>query len=370
MKTDSLDSYRLMGLSGLRVSPVALGAMTFGTEWGWGSTEEEARAIFDHYVDRGGNFIDTANSYTEGTSERFIGNFVRGRRDRVVIATKYSLPLQTNQPNSGGNHRRSMILSVEESLRRLGTDYIDLLYLHAWDGTTQVEEVMRSMDDLVRSGKVLYVGVSNIPAWQASRMQATALFRGHSPLIALQIEYSLVERTGDRDLIPMAEETGMGIVAYSPLAAGLLTGKYSARDFVQTGEDSSLAGSRKESLISSGLISQRNLAIVDLIKAIAGETGCSPAQVALAWLFMKPAVTCTVVGARTLRQFQDNLAALEVTLSPAQTSRLDAASAIELGYPHDYLRSLLSGSYMGAAMKLARRKSPTQWANPTKTEGR
>ncbi|WP_343715635.1 aldo/keto reductase, partial [Inquilinus sp.] len=228
--TLSLDHYRLLGRSGLRVSPLALGAMTFGTDWGWGADEAEVRRIVDAYVDRGGNFIDTANQYTEGTSERLVGKFAADRRDRLVIATKYTLPLRHGDPNAGGNHRKSLVRSVESSLQRMRTDYIDLLYLHAWDFTTPVEEILRAMDDVVRAGKVLYVAISDAPAWQVARMQTIADLRGWSPLIALQIEYSLIERTVERDLIPMARELGLGVIPWSPLASGVLTGKYGRAD--------------------------------------------------------------------------------------------------------------------------------------------
>lgn len=213
----SLESYRLLGRSGLRVSPLCLGTMTFGSDWGWGADRDDSRRIFDAYVDRGGNFIDTANNYTGGTSERLLGEFAEGKRERLVLATKYTLTTRPGDPNSGGNHRKSMVRSVEQSLARLKTDYIDLLYLHAWDETTPVEEIVRAMDDLVRAGKVLYVGISDTPAWQVARMQAIADLRGWSPLIALQIEYNLIERTVERDLIPMARELGMGVIPWSPL---------------------------------------------------------------------------------------------------------------------------------------------------------
>src|SRR5437660_8564682 len=216
-----LDSYRLLGRSGLRVSPLALGTMTFG----WGADRDEAKAIFDAYVERGGNFIDTANGYSDGTAEQLVGEFAHARREELVIATKYSMPMRPGDPNSGGNSRKSMIRSVEASLSRLRTDYVDLLYLHMWYGDTPVEEVLRAMDDLVRSGKVLYVGMSDIPAWQVSRMQAIADLRGWAPLVALQIPYNLVERTVERELIPMAQTMGLGVVPWSPLAGGVLTGK-------------------------------------------------------------------------------------------------------------------------------------------------
>ena len=229
-QTTSLDTYRLLGRCGLRVSPLALGTMTFGTDWGWGADREEAHRIFDAYVDRGGNFIDSSNNYTNGSAEQLIGELAADKRERLTIATKYSASTRPEDPNSGGNHRKSMVRSVEGSLARLQTDYIDLLYLHIWDATTPVEEVLRAMDDLVRAGKVLYVGISDTPAWEVSRMQAIADLRGWSPLVALEIEYSLIERTGERDLIPMASEMGLSVIPWSPLGRGVLTGKYSSRD--------------------------------------------------------------------------------------------------------------------------------------------
>ncbi|HKE20177.1 MAG TPA: aldo/keto reductase, partial [Kofleriaceae bacterium] len=255
----ALDTYRLLGRSGLRVSPLALGAMTFGTDWGWGADRGDARRIFDAYVDRGGNFIDTANQYTGGTSERLVGEFAEDRRDRLVLATKYTLSTRPGDPNSGGNHRKSMVRSVEGSLGRLRTDYIDLLYLHAWDGTTPVDEILRAMDDLVRAGKVLYVGISDAPAWQVSRMQAIADLRGWSPLVALQIPYSLIERTVERELIPMAGELGLGVIPWSPLASGVLSGKYTAADLDVT-VSADPVGTRKNVAAANGGLSRRGLA--------------------------------------------------------------------------------------------------------------
>src|SRR4030088_1568410 len=224
-QTNSLDTYRLLGRSGLRVSPMALGTMTFGTAWGWGAEREEARRIFDAYVDRGGNFIDSSNNYPNGTAEQLVGELAGDKRERLTIATKYSAATRPDDPNSGGNQRKSMVRAVEGSLARLRTDYIDLLYLHIWDGTTPVEEVLRAMDDLVRAGKVLYVGMSDTPAWQISRMQAIADLRGWSPLVALQIEYSLIERTTERELIPMAAELGMGVITTTAPGSGVLADK-------------------------------------------------------------------------------------------------------------------------------------------------
>jgi aryl-alcohol dehydrogenase-like predicted oxidoreductase len=335
----SLDTYRLLGRSGLRVSPLSLGTMTFGTTWGWGADEPEARRIFDGYVDRGGNFVDTASGYTQGVAERFVGDFVKGRRDRLVIATKYTMNIEAGDPNAGGNHRKSMIRSVEQSLERLQTSYIDLLYLHVWDSTTPVEEILRGMDDLVRAGKVLYIGISDTPAWQVSRMQAIADLRGWSPLVALQIEYSLIERTVERDLIPMAREMGLGVLPWSPLGSGVLTGKYSRADLDAGDGVPDPTGTRKNVAAAAGALTERSLAIADVVGDVAEETGHSHAQVALAWTLIEPAVTSTILGARTLEQLEDNLGALDVTLTPDQRARLDRASAIDLGFPHRLLRS-------------------------------
>lgn len=333
----ALDTYRLLGRSGLRVSPLALGTMTFGEDWGWGAGAEEARRIFDAYLDRGGNFIDTANQYTNGSSERLVGAFAGGRRDQLVIATKYTVTTRPGDPNAGGNHRKSMVRSVEGSLQRLNTDYIDVLYLHAWDALTPVEEILRAMDDLVRSGKVLYVGISDTPAWQVSRMQAIADLRVWSPLIALQIEYSLIERTVERDLIPMARELGLGVIPWSPLASGVLTGKYSHADLEIGGGSADPVGTRKNVAAANGALTERGLAIADVVKEVAAETGYRPSQVALAWTLFNPAVTAPIIGARTLAQLEENLGALDVRLSDAQRARLEEASAVELGFPHDFL---------------------------------
>jgi aryl-alcohol dehydrogenase-like predicted oxidoreductase len=333
-----LNSYRLLGRSGLRVSPLALGTMTFGTEWGWGADDAEARRIFDTYVDRGGNFIDTANAYTNGSSERLVGLFAQGRRDALVISGKYSMSTRPGDPNAGGNHRKSMVRSVEESLKRLRTDYIDLLYLHMWDAITPVEEILRAMDDLVRQGKVLYLGISDTPAWQVSRLQAIADLRGWSPLVAMQSEYSLVERTPERDLIPMAQEMGVGVIPWSPLANGVLTGKYSRADLRGGEQQGGIEGSRKALAAAYGSLTERSLAIVDGVSSVAAETGHTVAQIALAWTLANPGVAATLLGARTVQQLEENLGALDVCLSETDRARLDAASAIELGFPHDLLR--------------------------------
>ncbi|MET8720262.1 aldo/keto reductase [Streptomyces misionensis] len=332
----TLDTYRLLGRSGLRVSPLALGTATFGTDWGWGAEEDEARKLFDLYVERGGNFLDTADTYTDGSSERLLGAFSRGRRERLVLATKYTTLRRPGDPNSGGAHRKSLFDSVHASLRRLDTDYIDLLYLHVWDFTTPVEEILRGLDDLVRQGKVLYAAISNAPAWQVSRMQAIADLRGWSPLVALQIEYNLVERGGERDLIPMAREMGLGVIPYSPLAGGVLTGKYGRADLTSA-DASSGAGTRKSLNLALGTLTERSLAVADAVKEVAAELGRTPGQVALAWTLRNPGVTAPVIGARTPAQLEDNLGALEVDLTDSQLARLDEAGAVGLGYPHDML---------------------------------
>jgi aryl-alcohol dehydrogenase-like predicted oxidoreductase len=336
-QTNSLDTYRLLGRSGLRVSPLALGTMTFGTDWGWGADREEAHRIFDAYVDRGGNFIDSSNNYTNGTAEQLIGELAADKRDRLTIATKYSAATRPDDPNSGGDHRKSMVRSVEHSLARLQTDYIDLLYLHLWDGTTSVEEVLRAMDDLVRAGKVLYVGISDTPAWQVSRMQAIADLRGWSPLVALEIEYSLIERTGERDLIPMASEMGLGVIPWSPLGRGVLTGKYTSRDLDHGGESAGVEGTRKSAGELNGSLSERSLAIAEVVKTVATELGRTPAQVALAWVLLNDSVTAPLIGARTLSQLEDNLGALEVELPDDARARLEQASTVALGFPHEVL---------------------------------
>lgn len=351
----TLQSYRLLGRSGLRVSPLSLGTMTFGTDWGWGADELEARRIFDMYVDWGGNFIDTANQYTNGSSEQLVGQFAAGKRDSLVLATKYTLASRAGDPNSGGNHRKSMVQSVEMSLRRLNTDYIDLLYLHAWDFTTPVEEIVRAMDDLVRAGKVLYLGVSDIPAWEAARMQTIADLRGWSPLVALQIEYSLVERTVERDLIPMAVELGLGVLPWSPLASGVLTGKYTRKD-LETEPSADPVGTRRNVAAANGSLTARALDIADVVGEIAQEIGRTRAQVALAWILLNPAVTSPILGVRTVGQLEDNLRSLEVTFSEAQVGRLGAASSISLGFPHDFLKQPMARHVMSGGVAIRPRR--------------
>jgi len=352
----ALDTYRLLGRSGLRISPLALGTMTFGTEWGWGADEAEARRIFDSYVDRGGNFVDTANRYTEGTSETFLGRFMQNRRDRLVLATKYTLTSDPSDPNAGGNHRKNLMRSVEASLKRLQTDYIDLLYLHIWDERTPVEEVLRGFDDLVRSGKILYAGISDTPAWQVARMQTIADLRGWTPLVALQVEYSLIERTVERDLIPMARELGLGVTPWSPLGSGVLTGKYGKADLASGNGTASASGSRKDIAVAQKALNERGLAIAEVVKQVAGELGRSPAQVALAWTLLNDAVAAPIVGARTLQQLEDNLGALDTRLDSNQQRRLLEVSAVDLGFPHEFIQRPLTQNVTFGEARIARRR--------------
>ncbi|HEY0683035.1 MAG TPA: aldo/keto reductase [Steroidobacter sp.] len=350
----SLDEYRLLGRSGLRVSPLALGTMTFGKDWGWGADATEARRIFDMYVDRGGNFVDTAVNYTDGASEELLGEFMREKRERLVIATKFTMARQPGNPNSGGNHRLNMQRSVEQSLRQLGTDRIDLLYVHAWDFTTQPDEVMRALDDLVRTGKIVYAGICNTPAWRIAQLQTLAELRGWSPLVALQIEYSLIERTVEHELLPMAAALGMGVLPWSPLGGGVLTGKYTRAD-VTDSREASVSATRKGVIASSGQLSERTLRIADVVREMAQETGATPSQIALAWTLSNPAVTAPVMGARTIAQAEDNLGALSVSLSDEQRARLNEVSAIDPIFPARFVdRPLVQQLIFGGA-KVARR---------------
>ncbi len=346
-----LDDYRLLGHSGLRVSPLSLGTMTFGLNAGWGTSDSDAESMLDHYVDHGGNFNDTANFYGNGGAELLLGKLIAERRQQLVIASKYSLIMRPGDPNSCGNHRKNMVQSVEESLRRLNTDYLDLFYLHLWDNLTPVEEILRAFDDLVRAGKILYVGMSDTPAWQVSRLQAMAELRGWAPLIAMQVPYNLTQRTVEREFMPMAREMGLGILPWSPLAGGVLSGKYRRED-LQTQPGS--FDSRRAINLATGRLSERALAIADVVNTIADEQECNPAQIALAWTLLNPAVTSPIIGARTFDQFKDNLAALQVEFSDSQIAQLDAVSQIETCFPYDMLGNEAAAKMFGG-IKVSRR---------------
>ena len=318
--------YRLLGRSGLRVSELALGTMTFGEEWGWGASEPESKRMFDAYAEAGGNFVDTANRYTEGTSERFVGDFIAADRDHWVVATKYTLWTRRDDPNFSGNHRKNMIQACEASLKRLKSDYIDLYWVHAWDFTTPIEEVMRGLDDLVSAGKVLYVGISDTPAWIVSRANTIADFRGWSPFVGLQIRYSLIDRTAEADLLPMARSLDLAVTPWSVLGAGVLTGKYSRGNQPEDGRAKEGAATR-----------ERNLVIAESVVSIAEEIGCSPSQVAIAWVRQQDGVVIPLLGARNLPQLTENLGALEIRLSDEQLATLDDVSQVDLGFPHNFL---------------------------------
>jgi len=343
--TRQLDDYRLLGRSGLRISPLSLGTMTFGGVPGWGTSDEEALQMFNHYIEKGGNFIDSANFYANGGSESLLGNMINSRRQQLVIATKYSLIMRKGDPNACGNQRKNMMQSVEDSLKRLKTDYIDLLYLHVWDNLTPVEEILRGFDDLVRAGKVLYVGISDTPAWQVSRLQAIAELRGWAPLVALQVPYNLTERTVEREFMPMAQAMGLGVLPWSPLAGGVLSGKYRRQDLQR--QDNAAMTSRKAINLATGRLTERALDIAEVAIEIGQELNRPPAQIALAWTLLNPVVVSPIIGARTYDQFQDNLAALEITLSDDQIRRLNDVSQVEKCFPHNMLDSSAAASMFG-----------------------
>ena len=330
--------YKLFGRTGLRVSELALGTMTFGEDWGWGASKETSRAIFDAYAAAGGNFIDTACNYTNGTSEKYVGEFVASDRDHFVVATKYTLTSRQADPNAGGNHRKNMVQSVEASLRRLNTPFIDLLWLHMWDGVTPIEEVMRALDDLVRAGKVLYVGISDTPAWVVARANMLADLRGWSPFVGLQAPYSLADRSLERELLPMARALDLAVTPWGLLEGGELTGKYS----LPAGEP------RRSSGADPG-----NLALGEVVKSVAAGIGRSPSQVAINWVRQQGdehhAPIIPILGARTQAQLVDNLGCLDFVLSADDLKRLSEASPIRLGFPRsflesDHVRGLIFGS--------------------------
>jgi aryl-alcohol dehydrogenase-like predicted oxidoreductase len=319
--------YKLHGRSGLRVSELCLGAMTFGSDWGWGANDEESRAMFDAFADAGGTFIDTAHVYTEGASERLVGEFIQSDRDHFVVATKYT-PSTGSDISKSGNSRKNMMRCVEESLIRLGTDHIDLYLVHFWEGTTPIDEIMRGLDDLVSAGKILYVAISDTPAWQIARANMLADLRGWSPFVGIQVEYSLVERTAERELLPMAKELDLGMTAWSPLAQGVLSGKFLG------------AGTSEATRQQAAHIPPHHTEIAKLVVEIAKEYGCSPSQVALAAIrqMSKWGDIIPIIGGRNLAQIKDNIGCLDVTLDESQLKRLDEATAIDLGFPHNMLK--------------------------------
>ncbi|MFY2561993.1 aldo/keto reductase [Corallococcus terminator] len=323
-----LNHYVTLGRSGLRVSPLCLGAMTFGEDLGWGSSVEESQHIIDRYIELGGNFIDTANFYTKSHSEKIIGDHVGrhpARRDRLVIATKFSGNLYPGDPNGGGSGRKAIISACDNSLRRLQTDYIDLYWLHNWDIHTPIEETMAALEELVRAGKVRYLGVSDTPAWKIAQANVMAHFRGWSSFVGLQIEYSLLERSVEQELVPMALELGLGITPWSPLKSGALSGKYTRAN---AGKQKGDRGAFIESYLN-----EKTYTLVDALEVIARENETSVARVALAWVRAQPGVSSTIIGARRLSQLEDNVGALEVKLTAEQLGRLDTLTKPTFGFP-------------------------------------
>jgi aryl-alcohol dehydrogenase-like predicted oxidoreductase len=323
----ALDSYLTLGRSGLRVSPLSLGTMTFGEDNGWGTSPETAEAILGEYLERGGNVVDTANTYTNGHSEKIVGDFFAARpglRERVVLGTKFFANLHPGDPNGGGAGRKAVVAQLDESLRRLRTDYIDLYWMHGWDRRAPIEETLRTLDDLVAAGKIRYVGFCNVPSWVAAQSQVIAQFRGWAPVTAFQLEYSLLERTSEGELLPMAEALGIGVLPWSPLRNGQLSGKYVREG--DTPSDSLRAG-------QMGGPAERDWVVIDAVARVAAEIGVSSAEVALAWVRGRAAISSTIIGVRTAQQLRANLASLELTLTAGQLAVLDESSAPSLDFP-------------------------------------
>jgi aryl-alcohol dehydrogenase-like predicted oxidoreductase len=350
-----LDHYVTLGRSGLRVSPFCLGAMTFGEDLGWGSSVAESEAIMDRFIERGGNFIDTANLYTKGHSEKIIGDHLgrdRNKRDRLVIATKFSGNHFPGDPNGGGSSRKAIVGACEHSLRRLQTDYIDLYWLHNWDKHTPIDETMAALHDLVQAGKVRYLGISDTPAWKTTQAQLIAQFRGWSQFVGLQIEYSLLERTVEGELIPMALELGMGVTPWSPLKGGVLSGKYTRKNAGQADVT--------KRVWNASYLTDKTYDVIDSLSAIAKRLDTTPARAALAWVQNRPGVASTILGARTIAQLDDNLAALEVQLSKEDVATLDALTTPTLNFPAQFL-SVAGTIQNGGATVNGEQSQPSPW---------
>lgn len=337
--------YKILGRSGLRVSELCLGTMSFGTEWGWGADKSESQKIFDVYAARGGNFVDTANRYTEGTSERWLGEFIKSERHHFVLATKFTLRDQLGDPNFAGNHRKNMVRSVDESLRRLDTDFIDLLWVHAWDNTTPVDEILRGLQDLIHSGKVQHIGISDTPAWVVSKANTIAELRGWNAFVALQVEYSLLARTVERDLLPMAEHFGLAVTPWGAIAGGALTGKYLKGEKGRLPETSIRRGERANKLAAK-------------VVRVADKLQVPPVQVAINWTRQRnPHLNVIpLIGASKASQIESSLDCVNFVIPEKYLRELDEASKIELGFPHDFLSSdnvheLMYGVPRGAIVK-------------------
>ncbi|MEU8175353.1 aldo/keto reductase [Microbispora hainanensis] len=318
--------YRTLGASGLRVSELILGAMTFGEQGGVGAPPPECRRMLDLYAEAGGNMIDTAINYRDGASEQILGELLEGRRESFVLGTKYTVSRDRADPNAAGNHRKNLRASLETSLRRLRTDYLDVYWVHMWDRATPIEETMRALDDAVRSGKVLYVGISDAPAWVVSRANTLAQWHGWSPFIGLQVPYSLLQRDIERELLPMAESLGLGVTAWSPLGGGVLSGKYTRPGAPATG-----------GRLNAESLSARDHAMARVVQDVADDLGATPSQVAIAWTMSRSSAIHPIVGARDVGQLRDNLAAAGLTLPPESIARLEEATGFELGFPGDFI---------------------------------
>ena len=324
-------NYKLFGRSGLKVSELALGTMTFGTEYGLGAEKEESRKVYDLFREAGGNFFDTANIYNAGTSETYLGEFIAGERERVVVATKYTGAMRNRDVNATGNSRKNMMDSVHASLKRLNTEYIDLFWVHLWDPMTPVEELMRGLDDLVRQGKVHYIGISDTPAWMVARANTMAELRGWTSFVGLQIRYSLIDRSVEREFLPMSRALDLCVTPWSPLGAGILSGKYN--------RDNGAGGRARD----RGQVKERALKIADEVISIAEDIDATPSQVALSWIREAPALIVPLVGARTEKQLKENLGCLDVKLDKEQKARLDRASAIATEFPYDMFDARYGG---------------------------
>lgn len=337
--------YKLLGKSGLKVSELCLGTMGFGTEGGWGADKETSFKILENFATAGGNFIDTANIYKFGTSEKIIGEFLLNQdRDYFVLATKYSLMDNKTNPNASGNNRKNMMRSVEESLKRLQTDFIDILYLHIWDDLTPIDEVLRGMNDLIQQGKILYAAISDTPAWIVAKGNTMADLMGWDKFVALQIEYSLLQRTPERDLIPMAKHFGMTITPWAPLAGGALTGKY-------------LRGEKGRIKEDSNRLNETNIRITKEVVAVAKKLGAEPSHIALKWTMQQPLSVIPIVGATKEEQLIENLKVIDVTIPEVDMQHLDEVSAVDLGFPGKFFKedAVKMNTYGGFYDKVERR---------------
>lgn len=355
----SLDNYVTLGRSGLRVSPLCLGTMTFGESRGWGSSVEECQQIMDRFIEAGGNFIDTANGYTAGHSESIIGDHIgrhSSRRDRLVLATKFSSNLYLGDPNGGGSGRKAIVSQCENSLRRLQTDYIDLYWLHNWDVHTPIDETMAALEDLIRSGKVRYIGISDTPAWKVVEANLIARFRGWSQFIGLQIEYSLLERSVEAELVPMAKELGLGITPWSPLKGGALSGKYTRKN----------QGELKADRGGMVPLDEKTYALIDELEKIAEARESTVARIALAWVRMRPGVTSTIIGARRVNQLEDNLKSIEITLSAEELTHLESLTKPVAPFPQN-MQAYFPAIHNGATTINGVAGGPSMIINPGET---